>query len=98
MCVYKTVSGFKVGEYEYIYIIEITFEKKLFCFKMAAKTIFWYCTIMLIYANNRENYRVDLKGLAMIFAGQENPFIIFRSKEIYIYFKTNNKIPINSLK
>ena len=35
-----------------------------------------------------------LKGLAMIFAGQENPFIIFRSKEIYIYFKPNNKIPI----
>ena len=35
-----------------------------------------------------------LKGLAMIFAGQENPFIIFRSKEIYIYFKTNDKIPI----
>ena len=29
----------------------------------------------------------------MIFAGQENPFIIFRSKEIYLYFKTNNKIP-----
>ena len=39
-----------------------------------------------------------LKGLAMIFAGQENPLIIFRSKEIYIYFKTNNKIPINLLK
>ena len=39
-----------------------------------------------------------LKGLAMIFAGQETPFIIFRSKEIYIYFKTNNKIPINLLK
>ena len=36
-----------------------------------------------------------LNGLAMIFACQENPFIIFRSKEIYIYFKTNNKIPIN---
>ena len=36
--------------------------------------------------------------LAMIFAGQENPSIIFRSKEIYIYFKTNNKIPINLLK
>ena len=34
----------------------------------------------------------------MIFAGQENPFIIFRSKEMYIYFKTNNKIPINLLK
>ena len=40
----------------------------------------------------------NLKGPAMIFAGQENPFIIFRSKEIYIYFKTNNKIPINLLK
>ena len=39
-----------------------------------------------------------LKGLAMIFPGQENPFIIFRSKEIYIYSKTNNKIPINLLK
>ena len=36
---------------------------------------------------------LTLKGLAMIFAGQENPFIIFRSKEIYIYFKTNSKIP-----
>ena len=32
----------------------------------------------------------------MIFAGQENPFI--KSKETYIYFKTNNKIPINLLK
>ena len=30
----------------------------------------------------------------MIFAGQENPFIIFRSKEICIHFKTNNKIPV----
>ena len=29
----------------------------------------------------------QLKGLAMIFAGQENPFIIFRSKEIYIIFQ-----------
>ena len=25
-----------------------------------------------------------LKGLAMIFAGQENPFIVFKSKERYI--------------
>ena len=40
----------------------------------------------------------SLKGLTMIFTGQENPFIIFRSKEIYIYFKTNIKIPINLLK
>ena len=41
---------------------------------------------------------LSLQGLAMIFAGQENQFIIFRSKDIYIYFKTNNKIPINLLK
>ena len=41
----------KEGEYEYIYIIEIKFLKKLFRFKMMAKTIFWYCAIMLIYAN-----------------------------------------------
>ena len=39
-----------------------------------------------------------LKGLTMIFAGQENPYIIFRSKEMYIYIKANNKIPINLLK
>ena len=44
------------------------------------------------------NYMQDLKGLAMIFAGQKNPFIIFRSNETYIYFKTNNKIHINVLK
>ena len=43
--------GLKVGDHEYIYITEITFKKKLFRFKMAAKTIFWYCAIMLIYAN-----------------------------------------------
>ena len=41
----------KVGEHEYTYIIEITFLKKLFHLKMAAKTIFWYCAIMPIYAN-----------------------------------------------
>ena len=34
----------------------------------------------------------------MIFVGQENTFIIFRSKKINIYFKTNNKISINLLK
>ena len=38
-----------------------------------------------------------LKELAMIFAGQENPFIIFKSKDIYIYFQKNNEIPINLL-
>ena len=35
----------------------------------------------------------NLKGLAIIFAGQENTFVIFTSKEIYIYFKTNKKSP-----
>ena len=30
---------------------------------------------------------VCLKGLAMIFAGQKTPFIIFRSKEIYFIFQ-----------
>ena len=38
------------------------------------------------------------KGTDHDFSGQENPFIIFRSKEIYIYFKTNNKLPLNLLK
>ena len=47
---------------------------------------------------DRELLREREKGLTMIFAGQENPLIIFRSKEIYVYFKTNNKIPINLLK
>ena len=41
----------KVGEQEYIYIIEITFEKKLFVLKWRPKHFFWYCAIMLIYAN-----------------------------------------------
>ena len=34
----------------------------------------------------------------MIFAGQENPLNIFRSNEVWTYFKTNNKIPVNLLK
>ena len=29
----------------------------------------------------------NLKGLAMIFAGQKTPFIIFRSKKIYYIFQ-----------
>ena len=32
-----------------------------------------------------------LKGLAMIFSGQENPWIIFRSRERYIYIKQATK-------
>ena len=51
-----------------------------------------------IYTNYQKNNWNPLKGLTMIFAGQENPCIIFRSKEVYIYFKTNIKIPINLLK
>ena len=52
------------------------------------------------FAKNTINkfLKMHLKGMAMIFADQENPFIIFRSKEINIYFKKNNKIPINLLK
>ena len=44
------------------------------------------------------NFPKVLENKKLIFAGQENPLIIFRSKEIYIYFKTKNKIPINLLK
>ena len=51
-----------------------------------------------ICSHNSRCWLSTLKGLAMIFAGQENPYIIFRSKEIYIYFKRNNKLPINLLK
>ena len=41
---------------------------------------------------------IKVKGLAMIFASQETPLISFGSKHIYIYSKTNNKIPIILLK
>ena len=41
---------------------------------------------------------LPIKETGHDFAGQENPFIIYRSKEINIYFKTNNKIPIDLLK
>ena len=34
-----------------------------------------------------------LKGLAMIFAGQKTPFIIFRSKEIYYIFQNKSQNP-----
>ena len=56
----------------------------------------WICIIHTMMFKCGSN--TPLKGLAMIFAGQENPLIIFRSKEIYTYFKTSNKIPINLLK
>ena len=41
-----------------------------------------------------------LKGLAMIYVGQENQLIIFRSKEIYIIMisKHYDKIPVDMLK
>ena len=41
----------KVGKHEYILRNWNNILKKLFRFKMAAKTMFWYCAIMLIYAN-----------------------------------------------
>ena len=37
-----------------------------------------------------------LNWLAMIFPGQENSLITFKSKKIYI-IKTNNKIPVKLL-
>ena len=36
---------------------------------------------------------LNLKGLAMIFAGQKTPFIIFRGKEIYYISKQITKSP-----
>ena len=48
--------------------------------------------------SSRHLTQFDLKGLTMIFAGQENPFIIFGSKDIYICFKANNIITINLMK
>ena len=38
------------------------------------------------------------KGLAMIFSGQEHPWIIFRSKKKYIQIKRNSLIPVKLLK
>ena len=49
-------------------------------------------------AHFKGSLKTHLKGLAMIFTDQENTYFIFRSKEINIYFKTNNKIPVNLLK
>ena len=43
---------------------------------MAAKTIFWYCAIMLIYANKRENDVVDLFYFILF-------YFFFASKEAY---------------
>ena len=57
--------------------------------------IFW---VLAFLESLKDLILIWLKGLAMIFTGQENSLIIFRSKEIYIYFKANNKIPINLLK
>ena len=47
---------------------------------MAAKTIFGYCTIMLIYANQQENDGVDL--------------IFFASKEAYPIVRQLEKITV----
>ena len=48
---------------------------------MVAKTIFWYCAIMLIYANSRENNGVDL-------------IFFFASKEAYPIVKQLEKITV----
>ena len=40
---------------------------------------------------------VDLKGLTMIFTGQENPLIIFRSKDRYTWIKFKWKNPYEKI-
>ena len=52
----------------------------------------------MISTGSIESGQIMFKGTGHDFDGQENPLIILRSKEIYIYFKTNNKIPQNLLK
>ena len=44
-------------------------------------------TVYVCHYFQSQTYSIMLKGLAMIFAGQENAFIIFRSKEIYYIFQ-----------
>ena len=48
-----------------------------------------------VFKNKAQRCSTPLKGLGMIFSGQENPLIIFRSKERYIWIKRNNKIQRN---
>ena len=68
---------------------------------MAAKTIFGYCTIMLIYANLRENDRVDLD---FFFASKEAYPIVRQLVKITVkkaqakvvkYAKNNSWVPRN---
>ena len=68
------------------------------CIKMVISVTLLLCLEPSMTKNNQLLPGCDLKGLAMIFAGKKNPFIIFGSKKMYIYFKTNNKILINVLK
>ena len=56
------------------------------------------CTLGLNNMPVSHQHFLKLKGLAMIFTRQENLLIIFRSKEIHIYFKTNNKFAGNMRK
>ena len=61
------------------------------------------CIIIMVYnlhllAFGIQTKSSKLKGLAMVFAGQENQLITSKSKEIYIYFNQINKIPTNLLK
>ena len=45
--------------------------------------------ISKLWRSSEKSDKVFLNGLAMIFAGQENPLIIFKSKERYILNKAN---------
>ena len=53
--------GSKVEEHEYIYIFEKKIENKYSVYKWRSKQVLWHCTIMLIYANYRENGAADMK-------------------------------------
>ena len=57
------------------------FEKKMKNF------IFQFFDENLLLAWFKDERPQELKGLTMIFAGQKNPFIIFRSKEILHIFQ-----------
>ena len=84
-----------------VFLLDVTKYNHEYLFLWICTIVFWLFTIFISSpwsCKFLRYYVSNSKGLAMIFAGQENPFFIFRSMEIYTYFKTNNKIPINLLK
>ena len=69
--------------------------------KERSKTIVWETRKVSCetqFANSNSGGRLILKGPAIIFSGQKNPFIIFRSKERYKWNKSNNKNSVKLMK